>query len=136
MKAVKSAVLCVSMLLSVAMVSDAFARGSRGHGHHGHHRHSGVRLGVVIGLPLLWHYSSPYAYPHYSRPYPYPYYPPTVVVPAEPREYIERDQAAPTLSAPPASAYWHYCAESRSYYPYVKECAGPWQRVAPLPPPS
>jgi len=135
MKAVKFAVFSVSMLLSLAMVSDAFARGPWGHGHGGHHRHGGVRLGVVIGLPSLLYHSSPYYYPPYYRPYPYAYYPPTVVVPAEPREYIERGEAAPTLSAP-ASAYWHYCAESRAYYPYVKECAGPWQRVAPRPPPS
>jgi hypothetical protein len=132
MKAVKSAVFSVSMLLSLAMVSDAFAHGAWGHRHH---RHSGVRLGVVVGVPAPWYYSSPRYYPPYYPPYPYPYYPPTVVVPAEPREYIEQGQTTPTPSAP-ASAYWHYCAESRAYYPYVKECAGPWQRVAPRPPPS
>ena len=134
MNAVKSAAIWLSVLLSIAVVSDAAARGNWGHGHHGYHRHNGVRIGIAIGVPSLW-YSSPYYYRPYFRSYPYPYYPPAIVEPIQPQEYIERGQAAPAANAP-ASAYWHYCAESGAYYPYVKECAGPWQRVAPVPSPS
>ncbi len=31
---------------------------------------------------------------------------------------------------------WYYCAESKTYYPYVKECPGGWQRVTPQPAPG
>jgi len=34
-------------------------------------------------------------------------------------------------AAPAQSSYWYYCAESKTYYPYVKECPGGWQRVTP-----
>ena len=30
--------------------------------------------------------------------------------------------------------WWHYCPESKTFYPYVKECPAGWQRVAPTPP--
>ena len=30
--------------------------------------------------------------------------------------------------------YWYFCPDSDAYYPYVKECASPWHRVAPQPP--
>ena len=32
-----------------------------------------------------------------------------------------------------ADGYWYYCESSDGYYPYVKECPGGWQRVAPRP---
>jgi len=93
-----------------------------------------VRFGVFIGAPVFgpWYYPAPY----YYSPYPYPYYyPPVVTVPAAPPTYIEQGsggQAAPTQS----QAYWYYCADANAYYPYVKECPGGWQRVAPQPPPG
>jgi hypothetical protein len=88
---------------------------------------SRVRLGVTIGAP---YYYEPY-YPYYY-PDPYYYYPPrVVVVPATPPTYIERGDAA--REEAPASAYWYYCEESKTYYPYVKHCPGGWQRVAPQP---
>jgi len=34
---------------------------------------------------------------------------------------------------PPPQPYWYYCTASRTYYPYVRDCAAPWQRVVPKP---
>ena len=123
MRIVKTSIFTVvALMLGVAMVADADA--------HGRHRHrSSVHFGISVGAPAFW-----YAPPYYYRPYYYPYYPPAVVVPSEPTMYIERN--APPAPAAPASSYWYYCPDSQTYYPYVKECAGPWQRVVPQPPPS
>lgn len=109
------------------------AHGGHGHGAHGshfrsHHHHFGgfrhhSHFGVFIGAPLLlapWYYGPTY-------------YPPAVVVPSAPPVYIEQGQAAASAQD---LQYWYYCRESETYYPYVKECAGPWQRVVPQPPPS
>lgn len=116
MRALKATLLSVAVLLGAATSTSAFAHG----GHH--HRHA--RIGVFIGSPLLF---APWYFPP-----PYYYYPPAVVVPSSPPVYIEQGQAPPT---PQPQAYWYYCAESQTYYPYVDQCAGPWQRVVPKPPP-
>ena len=104
----------------------------------GPHRHGGVRFSVAVGVPFAYGYGY---YGYYPRPYyaPYysPYYAPVVSVPYTPPTYIEQGapQAAPAQQAAPASqSYWYYCAESSSYYPYVSQCAGGWQRVSPTPP--
>ena len=85
----------------------------------------GVRFGVVVGAPFY-----PWYYPPYYSPY---YYPPAVAAPAGPQTYIEQGGAQ---AAPAQSSYWYYCAESKTYYPYVKECPGGWQRVTPQPAPG
>ncbi|HEY4370756.1 MAG TPA: hypothetical protein VGN52_02355 [Burkholderiales bacterium] len=79
----------------------------------------GPRFGVYVG-------------PGYYPP-PYYYYPPApvVVTPPSPPVYIE--QAPPAAAPAPQSSMWYYCAASRSYYPYVKDCPGGWQQVAPRP---
>jgi len=100
---------------------------------HGHY-HGGARVGVVIGAPGYWHYRDPYFYPPYPYPYPYYSYPPVVVTPAEPPTYIEQAPAA--QSQAPASNDWYYCRKPDGYYPYVKQCPGGWQRVAPQPSPQ
>jgi len=92
----------------------------RGH-HGGHHSHS--RLGLFIGAPLLWTWPPPY----------YAYSPSVIAVPSPPPVYIERrgyDEAAPARE----QGYWYYCHGSEGYYPYVRECPGGWERVAPTPP--
>jgi hypothetical protein len=52
--------------------------------------------------------------------------------------YIERDplpQAAPApVTPPPPSGWWYFCPGAGTYYPYIRECPGGWQRVAPQPP--
>ena len=90
-----------------------------------------VRFGVFIGVPIF----APFYYPapYYYSPYPYPYYyPPVVTVPSSPT-YIEQGSRQPPAQS---QAYWYYCADAKAYYPYVKECPGGWQRVAPQPPPG
>lgn len=87
------------------------------------HSHSSVHFGVMVG---------PYWDPWYvPRPYPYPYYPPypPVIIERAPPVYIEQTPAPP----PPQTNYWYYCPSAKGYYPYVKECPGGWQKVAPQP---
>lgn len=126
MKIIK-ATLILAALASAAISAPVFANGGRGHHFrgHNHHYHSRARVGVFIGAPLVfapWYYSPPYYY-----------YPPAAVVHTPPPVYVERGQAAAPADD---TQYWYYCRESETYYPYVKECAGPWQRVVPQAPPS
>jgi hypothetical protein len=85
------------------------------------HPRSSVQFGIYMG--------GPWVFPPY---YPYPVYaPPIVVAPAAPPPvYIEQQQAAPAMEP----GYWYYCQEVQAYYPYVQQCPGPWQQVAPQPP--
>jgi hypothetical protein len=50
---------------------------------------------------------------------------PVVVAPTAP-VFVERSQPEEV-----AQVWWYWCADARAYYPYVKECPGGWQRVAP-----
>ena len=96
---------------------------------HGYPRHGGhIRFGLHIGAPVYWggYWGPSYYYPPY-------YYQPTVVTaPVSPPTYVEQAPAAPA----PQPGYWYYCAQSRGYYPYVKECPEGWQHVSPQPPPG
>lgn len=118
MKALKVTLLTAVVLLGAAQAASAFAHGGRPYRH--------GRVGVYIGAPVLF---APFYYP----PRYYPYYPP-VVVQREPTVYIEQGAAAPQPQQ--SGAYWYYCPDSQTYYPYVEQCAVPWQRVVPRPPPS
>jgi len=104
--------ICASILLAGALASGSAAA-------------HGVRFGFNFGIPLF----PPYWY--YAPPPVYYYSPPVVTAPAAPPVYVERSD---TQVAPPAEHYWHYCPDTQGYYPYVKECASPWQRVSPRPP--
>ena len=135
MNVTKAALLSVLVVFATIASDTALARGGRVH-------HGGARFGVGVGVgvavgSLFWpgyYYSRPYYYNSYYSPYYAPYYSPMVVAPSQPQTYIEQGGAAPAAD-PAQQGYWYYCAESRTYYPYVKQCAGPWQRVAPQPPP-
>jgi hypothetical protein len=134
--------------LGAAISFAADARGYRGHGgvhggvHSGVHRHGGARVGVYLGFPLY----APFYYPGaYYPPYPYYPYPPAgYVPPAAPPVYVERrdalpleeelPQAAPGAAQSAPAAYWYFCPDSNTYYPYVKECPSEWLRVVPQPP--
>ena len=75
----------------------------------------------------------PYWGPYYWEPYPYD---PSPVVVAPPSVYLQpapQIQPAPqTPSQPPAaSSFWYYCEDPQGYYPYVQQCPGGWQPVAP-----
>jgi hypothetical protein len=111
----KTALVLALFVVGSAVAESADARGR-----------ARVGVGLYFGVPLAgwgW-YGSPY-YPYY--PY-YPSYP--VYVPAQPTTYIQQEAVQPS---PAAQGYWYYCGEARAYYPYVKECPGGWQRVAPQP---
>jgi len=127
--------LATGMLACVLASNAAFARG--GHFRGGGHHHHGARVGVFIGAPALaFGYGyAPYYYPPAYYPYA-PYYPaPVVVAPATPPVYIERPDEQAAAPAP-ATDYWYYCPDTKTYYPYVGTCASPWQRVAPQVPPQ
>jgi hypothetical protein len=122
MKSLKLTVFALAAcLLGAALALPAHAQyrhGARSHAH----------IGLNIGIPIGWPYWGwGYPYPYYYQPYPSQ----VVVVPSEPSVYVEQPRAQ---AAPEASAYWYYCAGAGAYYPYVRECPGGWQRVAPRPP--
>ncbi len=107
-----------------------YGRSYRGRGYYRGYYGSGFN--VWLGGPWWYYpYYYPYSYPYYPY-YPY-YYPPAVSVPTEPQTYIEKQQREGT-SAP--AAVWYFCPDSKSYYPYVKECPGGWQTVPAQPPPG
>lgn len=108
----KTALVAFALLTGALVASPAFAWG-RSH----------VFVGFNFGFPL---YPAPYYYPYPA------YYPTPVVVQSSPPVYVERNDA-PQAAAPQAQNYWYYCASSKAYYPYVKECPGGWQRVSPTP---
>ena len=116
--------LTLGLALAALLVGASVSESALAHGH-GHGGHSRVFLGFNFGFPG-YYYPAPYYYP----PAYYPYYPAPVVVQSSPPVYVERDAAAP---APETQSYWYYCAATRGYYPYVKECPGGWQKVAPVP---
>ena len=119
MNACKLAVLTLAVFAGIAAIPDADANGRRHHHYRGH-------VGFYFGAPLFPYYAAPY-YPRY-------YY---VPAPVSPPVYIEQSSPAPSAPVPLAQsepAYWYYCTDSQTYYPYVQRCATPWQQV--IPPPS
>lgn len=111
-------------LLAMASSVPAFAHGGYYRG--GYYGHPRVSVGVGFGWPGYW------GYPGYNYAPPAYYYPPVTVAPASPPVYIERGDARSGPVEP--RDYWYFCPESNTYYPYVKQCAGGWQRVSPQPP--
>ena len=128
MKRSRALLAAVAMGIALFAVADSASahRYSRG-GYYGGPR---VTFGFYGG-PGWW--GPGYWGPGYWGPgYGYGYVaPPVVVVPSEPRVYVERD-AAPAQSSP--GQWWYWCASARGYYPYVSTCSEGWQRVAPQPP--
>jgi hypothetical protein len=123
MKAVKAfpglAVLAVVLLLGTATDS-AFARGRGGHSGHRHSGGSRVAVGAILAAPAFWYFPVPVL----ARP--------VVVEPTAPLVYIERSDAQ-AASGQSTGEWWYYCADTKAYYPYVKECAQEWQPVAATP---
>jgi len=121
----------LAFALAAALAGNAWADRGYYHGYnHGyrHYPHSSVTLGVYVGDP--WIYSPYYPYPVYT---PRIYAPPApIILSPPPTVYLEQPAVsvvAPTLEP----GYWYYCADSQAYYPYVKQCPGGWQKVAPQP---
>ena len=119
MKATAKTVLAAAVLLAgTTMTGSALA-----------HRTS-VGVGFSFGFPGYWYGPGPWYYPPAAYPYYDPYYYPSYY-PAVPTTYVEQATPAP---AQPQGQWWYYCVDAKAYYPYVRECAGGWQRVAPTPP--
>lgn len=119
----KQAIKVISVLTVAFLAAGASASALAWHRGGGH-----VRFGFYVGAPFYgpWYY-----------PAPYYYYPPAVVtVPSTPPVYIEQGAGSQAAPAPQSQAYWYYCADSKAYYPYVKECPAGWMRVIPQPPPG
>jgi len=119
MSRTKAVALLAAAILTLAASAPAMAHGG---GHHGGPR---VSVGFVWGGPWYW------GYPGFYSPPPYFYYP-RVAVPAEPTIYIERGDTGAQPGA--TQDFWYYCPEAKAYYPYLKHCAGAWQRVPAQPP--
>jgi hypothetical protein len=128
MRSLKLILLMIALAISLLLSNTASAGGYyRGGGHYGGYYRGGTS--IAIGGPFwgpAWYYPSYY-------PYYYPYYAPVVEVPSTPPVYIERSESADD-SAP--SGFWHYCPDSKTYYPYVMECPGGWQTVPAQPSPE
>ena len=116
----------ITFIMATLLMALSGTAAGESHEHHGGHFHYRGHFGVFIGIPFPGYYYPPY-YPSY--------YPPAVVVEPQPPTYVEQGtaQAAPEQAQ---ANWWYYCAESKTYYPYVKQCPGGWQRVNPQPPPS
>ena len=110
--------------------------------------HGGVRFGINIGIPLFGPgYYPPYAYPAPAYAYPAPAYAypgPAYSYPAPAYSYPAPAYSYPGQAVAPSAPYaqaapapqhdWYFCPNSNSYYPYVRECPGGWQRVPAQPP--
>ncbi len=127
MKLLMTTLLAGACVLATINSEPAQANGRsynfRGPFHHGHHHWVRPRVGVYIGAPIV---AAPLGY--------YGYWGPSYYYPAPPAavEYVEREPAAAPQAAQPQH-WWYYCQGSAAYYPYVNECPGGWQRVAPQP---
>lgn len=126
------ATICLLVMGALASLPAHAQRGGhRGYGGHSHGGHSHWRgsVGFYFGVPLY----APYYYP--AAPYYYSYPPAAYGLPAAPTVYVERsDGPAPAESQPAPGAYWYFCRDSNTYYPYVRDCASEWERVLPQPP--
>lgn len=118
MKRVNWGCLVVAILMS-ATSGSAMAHGGRFRGY------GGYSFGFYSGFPRA------YYFPYYPPPY-YAYPPAILTVPAQPQVYIQKDSSQKNQQLP--ANYWYYCRNPDGYYPYIRECPGGWQQVAPLPP--
>lgn len=115
--------------LAILLAGNAWADRYPYHRDYRHH-HNDIRFGVYLGTP--WPYAT-YPYPP-SAYWPRVYAPPVapVIVTTPPPVYVEQTPAPPAVPVLEAG-YWYYCQEAGAYYPHVKQCAGPWLKVAPQP---
>ncbi len=123
-------IFAIILVLFGAVASGSAMAQHRGHG-------GNVRFGLYFGVPFYGpgYYPGPYyTYPSYVYPGPGYGYPPAAVFSSPPPVYVE--QGAPAASPAPAQPQgdWYYCADSKAYYPYARECPGGWQRVPAQPP--
>jgi hypothetical protein len=98
--------------------------GFRGGGYRGFRGGRNYYGGSIFYGPSFGFYD-PFWWP-YAYPYPYSYYPPRVVY----QQYVPppADYLAPPQGPAPES-FWYHCDNPEGYYPYVRQCDGPWQQV-------
>jgi hypothetical protein len=146
----KAALLAVLALACAVAVAPAHSQGRGGggrgggshaghHGGGGHHHGGGwhgSRVAIGFGFPGYWYGGWPYAYsaPYYGYGYPYAYYPPVSDAPYVGSFYVEPRAVAEVPQQPAGGSFYYYCAASRGYYPYVRQCPGGWERVPMAPP--
>lgn len=129
-------VTAIAALATVMATASFDADAGGGRRHHHHHR---AHIGVFIAAPLL-------LAPFWVSPRPY-YHAPVVVrervIVREPLVFYDEHgnpvpPDRPQAAVPPRAAAptWFFCPDSQAYYPYVQDCASPWQRVVPHPPPA
>lgn len=111
------------VLLGILLAGPVWADHGRGYRHRG-----GVHFGVMINP---WMAPSPFYYPYSPTYYPAPIIVQSAPIVQQAPVYIEQEASAAPIAAP---NYWYYCRAAKAYYPYVKECRGGWERVAPQPP--
>lgn len=133
MKTLPRAIGTLVLMLVGTLVSGSAMAEYRGHAYgHGHNHGPIVRFGFSYGFPVYAprYFPAPfYTFPGYAFPAPVYTYPPAVIRYSPSPVYVERS-IAPAESAPSqAQNDWYYCAGSRTYYPYARECPGGWQRV-------
>jgi hypothetical protein len=92
----------------------------------------------LLGLPYYDGFQYPYFYPGSAALYITPdlyTLPPDYVPPAA--TYAPPNYPPPPNQAP-SQQIWYYCQDPMGYYPYVRDCNGPWQAVpaSVLPPPT
>jgi len=152
MRALKSLLAITAALAFLAMTDPASAGGGhRGGGHRGGGHWGGPHVSVGVWGPGWWGGWGGYWGPRYWGPgywgagywgpgywgagYPYTWPSTTVIVPQEPRIYVERDEVAapPPASGQTPAQWWYWCASANTYYPYVSTCSEGWQRVPPQP---
>jgi hypothetical protein len=83
------------------------------------------------------YYYAPPAGPGYSAAPAYYNTPPAGPAYAAAPAYYNTPPAASSYYAPAPTrpqGEWYYCANAGSYYPYVRDCPGGWQRVPAQPP--
>jgi hypothetical protein len=132
-----SRAIFAAVMLGLTLGAVSLPASAQRYYHHGYYGGPRVAFGFYGGPgwwgPGYWgpgYWGPGYGY-GYGYPYGYGYAPPVVVVPSEPRVYVEPN--APAAQAAPAQ-WWYWCPSANGYYPYVSTCSEGWQRVAPQPP--
>ncbi len=126
MKTARTLLVAALVGLTVGVASAPAA--AHGYYHGGYWGGPRVTFGFYGG-PWYWG-------PGWGYPYGYGYgyaAPPVVVVPSEPRVYVERDAPATAPSDANQPQWWYWCPSAKGYYPYVSTCSEGWQRVPPQP---
>lgn len=119
---IKTLVAATGLILSL---STSMAQAGPGHWHHGWHHGPHWSVGVYYA-PWPAYVGPVYVTPGYTRY--------VEVAPATTTVYVEPQTSYVTPPPPQRTAPdWYYCSDPDGYYPYVRQCRLPWQRVPASP---